>query len=399
MWEPVLDGRLADAARRMAREIALAVSGVPAPPVDRALLFAYASTSIDEPFVATAHDAALQDLVAQCRAARELSLFNDGLAGIGWTLAHVLDGDDTGALALIDDALLRALARTPPWTGDYELSQGLVGYGVYFLERLRGGSAPRAREGLGYVVAHLEATAERNVDKARWFTRPELGSAHQRKAWPNGRYDCGLAHGVPGVIALLARAAALDDPPPAARALCDEASRWLVGQRQPPSERGGRFPGAVVPGEPIVAMPAPAWCYGDLGVALALWHAGQHDLACETMLACAADARRTRVGDAGLCHGSAGVAHACQRFYHATGDVAFRDAARAWFAITLDAERIDALHGFSEWTAHGNVYRLANGTIGVALALLAATSPTEPSWDRWMMCDLTPPNDRTMAAG
>jgi hypothetical protein len=371
----------------MARDIALEVAGAPVSAVDRTLLFAYASTAIDEPFATAGYNAALDDLVAQCSTVRDTSLYNDGLAGIGWVLAHVLDGDDAGVLARIDDALLRVVSRTP-WPGDYELSQGLVGHGVYFLERLRAGPAPGAREGLARVVDQLAASAERTADGTCWFSRPELGSAQQRTVWPNGRYDCGLAHGVPGAVALLARAAALDDPPSGARTLCEDALRWLVAQRQPPSVRGGRFPSAVVPGEPIVAMPTPAWCYGDLGVAFALWHAGAHELARETALACASNAQRARVGDAGLCHGTAGVAHACQRFYQASGDTAFRDASRAWFAITLEADEVTALQGFGEWATHGNPYRLVNGAIGVALGLLAAVSPIEPHWDRWMLCDL-----------
>jgi hypothetical protein len=388
MWEPVLDGHLADAARRMAREIALEVAGASVSAVDRTLLFAYASASIDEAFVTAAYDAALDELVSQCGTVRDAALYNDGLAGIGWVLAHVLDGDDIGVLAMIDEAMLRVVSREP-WDGEYELARGLVGYGAYFLERLRSGSAPNAREGLARIVEILGATAERTADGACWFSKPEHQSASQCKHWPNGRYDCGLAHGISGAITLLARAAAIDDPPPAARGLCDDAIRWLVARQEPSTPHGGRFPGAIAPGGPIQALPAPAWCYGDLGVALALWHGGSYELARETALACTQRAHRANVADAGLCHGSTGLAHACHRFYLATGDETFRDASRTWFATTLEADRVTALHGFSDWVAQGNSYRLVNGAIGVALALLGAVSSIEPAWDRWMLCDVT----------
>src|SRR5262249_46814583 len=63
----------------------------------------------------------------------------DGLAGVGWATAHLksrlpdLDGEDD--LAEIDDVLLEYLSPSP-WPGPFNLGDGLVGFGVYALERL-----------------------------------------------------------------------------------------------------------------------------------------------------------------------------------------------------------------------------------------------------------------------
>ena len=62
-----------------------------------------------------------------------------GLTGVGWAVAHLqgrlpgLDGEDD--LAEIDAALLDHLDQSP-WRGAYDLIEGLVGFGVYALERL-----------------------------------------------------------------------------------------------------------------------------------------------------------------------------------------------------------------------------------------------------------------------
>ncbi|HMG24649.1 MAG TPA: lanthionine synthetase LanC family protein, partial [Kofleriaceae bacterium] len=379
-------------ALQLARAIALEVAEVTGPAVDRTVFWAYASNALDEPFANAAYDAALADLAAQILAgASHPMLYNEGLSGMGWALAHVTDDSD-GLLARIDRTMLEVVSQ-PAWRGDYELTLGLVGYGVYFLERLRGEEAAGvARDGLERVVAHLAATAERTDDGARWFTRPELMQPHIRALWPRGRYDCGVAHGCAGVVAMLARAAALPDPPAAARALGEDAARWLIAQRLAPGAVGGRFPALVVPEQPVEPTRS-AWCYGDLGVAAALWSAEQHlGLARGLAHATALDGilRPTahfNIEDVALCHGSAGIAHLYNRLYQATRDPALGDAARQWYAATVVTETPAELPGFALWGAHR--HRLIDGAIGVGLALFAAATRTEPAWDRIMLCDLS----------
>lgn len=390
-WQPLLDGESAQAALRLARAIALEVAKVPGAAVDRTVFWAYASNAFDEPFASAAYDAALDDLVAQVVAgAPHPTLYNEGLSGMGWALAHVTD-DSGGLLAQIDQRMLEVVSQ-PSWRGDHDLTHGLVGHGVYFLERLRGAeAADQAREGLERVVGHLAATAERTADGACWFTRPDLMQPHIRALWPHGRYDCGVAHGIAGVMAMLARAAALPDPPRSARALGADAARWLIARRHAPGAVGGRFPGIVVPDQPVEPTRS-AWCYGDLGVATALWSAEQHlgiarGLAHETALdGILRPAAHFNIEDVALCHGSAGIAHLYNRFYQATRDPAFGEAARQWYAATMIADTLEALPGFALWGTHW--HRLIDGAMGVGLALLAAVTRTQPAWDRMMLCDL-----------
>jgi hypothetical protein len=301
----------------------------------------------------------------------------------------VLDTDlDDPMLVAIDRAMLEVLA-VDRWRGLYDLAQGLAGHGTYFLERLRGGPAPSAQAGLARVVAHLAAIARYTDDGTCWFTAPELLPEVHRERWPDGRYDCGLAHGVAGVVAMLARAAALAEPPPEARALCEGGTRWLIAQRREPSPVGGRFPDVICPRECGVDRPSrAAWCYGDPGTATALWSAGHAAIARETAADCAMRAAPAcDVVDPGLCHGSAGLAHQLARFYQATRDPVFRDGARRWFATTLDTYCAAGIAAFSR--GDQVVTSLLEGAIGVALALLAATTDIEPAWDRMLLCDLS----------
>ena len=131
-----------------------------------------------------------------------------GFTGIAWALAHLqeqlLDTDDEEPNEAIDETLLNYLNRSP-WMDDYDLVIGLVGLGVYALEQL---PSPLAIGCLEQVVDRLDELAERTPDGITWFTRPQLLPDWQRELCPNGYYNLGVAHGVPGVIAFLAQVCA-----------------------------------------------------------------------------------------------------------------------------------------------------------------------------------------------
>jgi lantibiotic modifying enzyme len=267
------------------------------------------------------------------------------------------------------------------WTGHFDLMRGLVGIGVYFLER-------QSRDGVSRVVEHLARLAVRSDAGACWYTPRALLHDLYHDEWPDGHYDCGLAHGAAGVIAFLARAAASVD---AARPLCEDAIRWLVAQRR--ASGRNRFPAAVAPGRPPGEAPRVAWCYGDAGVACALAMAAAHlGVAGELAREVAADCARADVSldDACLCHGACGLGHVLARLHHAMGDDVLRTASRAWFARALAMRGDGGIAGFVQRV--GDAYQplagLCDGAMGIGLALLAACTANEPGWDRIQLANV-----------
>lgn len=96
-----------------------------------------------------------------------------GFTGIAWTLEHLHpDGDDPNEA--VDEALLDLL-DVPRWHREYDLISGLVGIGVYALERLPRfeGGGPAARC-LTRVLDRLEGLAERSPTGICWFTPPRF---------------------------------------------------------------------------------------------------------------------------------------------------------------------------------------------------------------------------------
>jgi hypothetical protein len=349
-----------------------------------------------------------------------------GFPGVAWTAEHLGRrfepageqeepegkeiGEDEDPNAEIDQALGEALARSP-WNDQYDLISGLVGLGVYAVERYPRPSGVRCLEA---VVDRLDETAEHRAGEATWFTPPEMLPPETRDRTPHGYYNLGVAHGVPGVIALLGDACRLGVRVERARPLLEGAVRWLLGQRLPapadPAQQGG-FCYASYVGEGIELRPARlAWCYGDPGVAATLlaaarsvgredWERAAVEIAAG---AAAAPPEQAGVRDAGLCHGAFGLAHLYNRIHQATaaaGDGGlFAEAARYWVGHGLGLRNPERpLAGFAAWQPLQDQELgwvddpgFLTGVAGIGLALLGALTDIEPEWDRLLQVDIPP---------
>ena len=320
-----------------------------------------------------------------------------GFTGVAWAAEHLgclLDGEeeqeageveDEDMSEEIDQALLTALDRFS-WAGNYDLVSGLVGFGVYAVERFPRPTAVRCLEA---VVDRLDESAERNGQEVTWLGPTEALSGADQERTPHVYYDLGVAHGVPGVIALLADACRLGVRQDRARPLLEGAVRWLVLQALS-GQRGACYPSRIGPG--IEATPSRlAWCYGDPGVAATLLYAARAVGMKEwegKALAIAAHAvnlapEDAGVQDMGLCHGALGLAHLYNRIYQAGGGELFADAARRWYRLGL------AMREPSQqvWATDPG---FLTGAAGVGLALLAAVTPVEPEWDRLLLVAIPP---------
>lgn len=359
-----------------------------------ALFFSY----LDQAHPGEGHDDVAMELLErtiQATAENPLmpSLYS-GFSGVAWTLEHLAgrlyeegdDGEDPGEE--VTAAIVEHVGLTP-WKGHYDLISGLVGFGVFALERL---PRPGGDECLRRVVTRLTELAESGPRGTTWKTGPELMPLERDEMFPEGNYNLGVAHGVPGVISLLglAQKAGVE-----CRSLLDGAVEWLLAQKLPPGS-GSIFGYSVAPG----VEPGPsrlAWCYGDLGISAALlvaaravgeraWEAEALEIARRTAERSLKD---SSVVDAGICHGAAGVAHLFNRLYQATGDPMLAEAARRWIDETLALRRGEGIGGFQSWAPNEEMdlgWRseagFLTGSAGVGLALLAAATAVEPEWDR-----------------
>jgi hypothetical protein len=333
------------------------------------------------------------------------SLFG-GLGGLGFaTMMLSRGGARYGRLAAAIDAELvpetHALAQTVRLRDDglavseFDVISGLAGIAAYLL-------AHRAGPAQGAALKHalqalVELVSRRDEGVPRWVTPPEAHVDPSAAArYPQGSLNCGLAHGVPGPLAVMALALLEGAPVDGLRAAVAEVAEWTVAHRR--DDRWGvNWPAWVTLPEAGGAVDEPsraAWCYGSPGVARALWLAGaalaDRELTALAIEAMEAVYRRPiaarQIDSPTFCHGVAGLLQITLRFLHDTRLPVFAQAAEELTDQILDAYEPDgALLAFRCIEPDGNLVDhagLLDGAPGVALVLLAAGTAVEPAWDR-----------------
>jgi lantibiotic modifying enzyme len=413
-WTPILEGEQAARADAAVTAVAEAIeASLPARNTGFGLAGGQAGIALFFEYLDRARPGAGYGEIAQRRLEQAIdtlaaslqspSLFG-GFTGVSWVVEHLQGGpaeggedDEDDPNEDIDAALLAHLGVTP-WSHDYDLVSGLVGYGVYALERLPRASAVACLE---LVIERLAEMAQPRPEGLAWHHTLDMLPEPNRPWYPQGVDNLGVAHGSPGVIALLARTIAAGVATERARPLLEGAVSWLLARKLPAGEVSV-FPYGSGPGVKI--RPArTAWCYGDPGIAMALLLAGRAAAEPawerEALALARAVARRPpescRVEDAAICHGATGLGHVLNRLYHAFGNPELRSASRAWFGRAFDYLKPgEGVGGFFALIPPDDdpdqlVWRedasFLSGSTGLALALLAATSDVEPAWDRVML--------------
>lgn len=318
-----------------------------------------------------------------------------GGSGVSWAIRRLPRHADDRLVAVADriDLLLARRLEQQPWEGDYDLVSGLAGIGAYALE---GRDTETGRDLLEAVIDHLAMLAVEVGPGVAWYTPPERLPAWQAAQAPNGLFNVGMAHGVPGVVALLGGAVEAGVAAEVARSLLEGAVAWILAQ-----DDGERMPSWVA----LHKGPQPgrnlAWCYGDPGVAAALAVAaratGEERWQRKAVRLAVRSAEREpageRIDDASLCHGAAGLAQVFSRLHEWTGEPRLEAAAREWVDRTLamrDLHQKFAGYPFAGQNEDGTTSLsaapgLLEGAAGVALSLLAADDPSAVSWDHFLL--------------
>lgn len=412
-WRPLLEGEDQERAAEALAAIDAVLAGIDPCSLRPSLsggsmglsvYFAYRSLALGEGKEGPCRRRALDIMdIASSHAYRlegDFGLFG-GYAGLGWVVDHLrnigflqVEGDPNQDL---DAALLEHLGPDS-WRGLPELVNGLAGLGLYALDRHgRGASAAI----LGRVLERLGESCEQTAEGLAWFDPPELLYPEAREAMPEGLFNLGVSHGNAGIAGFLAEAARRS---PEATALLEGCVPWLLAQQEAHLD-GSRFGFGFARGD-LRRNPDGsrlAWCYGDLGTAVVLVLAAQRTgnpqwmtQALDLAEACANRPEPFRgIQDACLCHGAMGNGHLFNRLYQATGRESLRQAALAMFGRGLNQRRAAGpWAGFTPFTPGREPGDLAVemllGLTGIGLALLAATSPLEPLWDRHLLAHAAP---------
>lgn len=336
-----------------------------------------------------------------------------GLAGLAF-VAWYLSRERTRyrrLLATLDAALLAQLRRTLSHdivrhgvdVTTFDLISGLAGIGRYLLLRA---DEPAHRAALEAVLRALVALLEEDNGLPHWHTPARfLTDSATRERYPRGHLNCGLAHGIPGPLALLSLAANQGVVVEGQHDAIGRAADWLRDQ-QLHDRWGVNWPVAVSLSEKAEAqgrsdqererssnLPSrTAWCYGAPGIARALWFAGEalNDESYRALAIAAMEAVYRRplaarhIDSPTFCHGVAGLQQITLRFAHDCDSALFVEAARALHQQLVDCYEPESLLGYRNIDPDGGRVDQAgflDGAAALPLVLLAASTPVEPRWD------------------
>lgn len=213
-------------------------------------------------------------------------------------------------------------------------------------------------------------------------------------------YNIALSHGMSSIAIFLAQCVEKNVEPYISTNLLTGVVQYILQQEIDPEKYGSSFASTSLEFEGP-RRSRMGWCYGDLGVSMALWKAGitlnntlWKSKAIEVM-DFAADRRNLgldNVVDAGLCHGTAGIAQIFRRMYYNTGSDKFLSGSKFWIDETLKMAKWgkEGAAGFKVWTEKPidwiNEYDFLKGIAGVGLALLASQKDKEYSaWDKILL--------------
>ena len=357
--------------------------------------FYFAKLTGEDKYVDFAHDL-LSEIFAEVNDAFSIHTFSAGLAGVGWLMEHLsqnglMEVDTDTILESLDPFLLDAMLYDLD-KDNYDFLHGALGTGTYFLSRA---VKPKTAPYLLELVKRLDTLKiEQENNTIAWES--VLDDTDEKDV---RGYNFSLSHGNASIIVYLSKLLEKGIATQQVLHLLKGAVQFILSYSLDTQKYPYNFPNWV--GEKYTFGPSRlAWCYGDLGIGIALWQAAQstgnkewEKKALETLFHTTGrrDLQENWVRDAGLCHGAGGICHIFNRMYNYTGEPVFKDAAVYWLGQTMDmAVHKDGFAGFKTWYFErdggwGAEPGLLGGVAGIGLMMISAISDIEPKWDRCLL--------------
>ncbi|MCD7938423.1 MAG: lanthionine synthetase C family protein [Tannerellaceae bacterium] len=310
--------------------------------------------------------------------------FCSGLAGILFLFADLrenefVDIEMEETEALFEDYLISGM-RNDMAAQQYDFMHGALGVGLYFLKR------KTRTDLLKELIQYLYGTAEKDeVNKVyKWkslLIKEELKYG----------YNIALSHGISSIVLFLVKAIQQGIESEYLDPLLEGAVNYLLSQEIDYTTYGSFYPSQSTeqPGKSRLA-----WCYGDLGIAFAIYRAGEvvrnDEWKAKGLEVLLATTRRTGIEengikDGGICHGSAGIAMFFNRMYIETREPAFQQAAEYWIACTLQqASHPEGPAGYKTFEKEGyqdTDYTLLTGIAGIGMTFLSFLTQDTQKWD------------------
>ncbi|MEN8154742.1 MAG: lanthionine synthetase C family protein [Acidobacteriota bacterium] len=319
------------------------------------------------------------------------SALGGGISGIAWCIKHLetvgfINKNEITSFSSINDFFVKALSYHCE-KENFDFIYGSTG----IVNNLLDWKGDNSKVLTKYVDA-LEFHGESENGFIKW-------KSIISKDKQNYGYNLSLSHGNTAIALMLSKILNSKYRSKKVERILKQSVNYILSKKQDTKSYISNFPN-IITAKNKYGNSRMAWCYGDLGIGIALYQIARiikdKKLEIESLEILKHTTKRrnlqeNRVFDAGLCHGTAGIAHIYNRMYNYTGDEIFKESVLYWVDETLKMAMLsDGLVGYKAWTTKKNSgwvngLGLLEGISGVGLMMISAISDIEPAWDSCLL--------------
>jgi lantibiotic modifying enzyme len=317
--------------------------------------------------------------------------FCSGISGLAWTCEHLVKHEfiESEEISFLKDVVPYLLSKmnTDFNNGNYDFLHGGLGIGYYFINSISIDKT-LSNKGNKILFSHLKNSSIKSKDDCKWASI--LNDTKQKG------YNLSLSHGMSSIAICLAKLFARYHHIYELKNYLQGTVNYII--RQQFSEPDMSYFPTLSLENNTSKYSRLGWCYGDLGIAQALLISAKMlnntqlaDFAIKVFLHSSnrRDLKVNFVIDAGLCHGSAGIAHIFNRLYQTTKNAVFEESSKYWMQQTLALYQQGGLAGFKKWNGTNkgweNSYDLLDGIIGIGLSMISHLNSNLMEWDECLL--------------
>lgn len=319
--------------------------------------------------------------------------FCNGFAGICWLLRFfanegMIDSSDIDDLLQEIDVCINQLMIYELQKKDFDFLHGSLGMAYYFSTQ----NNKNGNEAITTFLNSLNENKIKDTDGSIKWLLPAYTNVNECKMV----YNLSLSHGMASIVALLSKLTKNVAFASLSNEILEKTMLYFGNHVHPDNDRSCFSPW-ITPHSKERMESRLCWCYGDPGIAIAIYNASMALNAPEyTQLALNVFEKNTNrqntkienVSEACFCHGTSSLCHIYNRIYQKTNIKSFKKAAIYWLDEMLMMGNNKSNYSGYIFNDMGNInlnYSLLSGLTGVGLALMGTISSEEPKWDECVL--------------
>jgi len=369
-------------------------------------LFHYSKYSKNEKYKKYAQTL-LEEVFEDINSGKYYSPFCGGLAGVCWTIIHLVENgfihkENLEVLDELDDYLNKSMNDFIS-QNYFDFLHGASGIAYYFSKKAERNPASTSK----YLECYVKKLNEYAVYNETDGTAKIISNIYDADSKPVKVFNLSMSHGISSLVIILSSIKRIIGGSEELDRLINGFINFIMMNRNTSqTDNNSLYPGTVPLTTHEEKVPVPSrlgWCYGDIGNGYAFLggacaiesKSGLYNSKAEEIFLNLQNRKEPKIqaiNDAGMCHGSAGIANISHSLYELYKNDLFKDLEEYWIDITLDFyNRKNGIDGFSRFIKNEYQYDISflTGTAGVAMSLLTSID-SEAAKSNWQNLLLIP---------